>query len=322
MNAKYLIFGSLAAMAILVGILLFAFNGNGEANPALEPAPAAMDTPVAEPWTPADTPASNPDTAAAPGAADGGGSPAAGAPRPGSAEGSPGGAPGSAPAAPDGDVGRAAPGAGSGTGEGASGGAEPTAPTPRTDEILRATARAYRDVQAMQADFEQRLRNTLLGTTVRSSGTLYQRQPDRFLMRFSEPAGDVIVSDGRYFWLYFPSTDPDQVLRSRRGAGGLDLQSQFIGDPVARFDATYDGSETDRGRATDVLTLVPREPLGYERLKVWIDARDHLIRRFELTEGNGVVRLFVLSDLRLNPSLPDRLFEFTPPAGARVVDQG
>ena len=138
-------------------------------------------------------------------------------------------------------------------------------------------------------------------------------------MRFSQPAGDVIVSDGDYFWIYYPSADPKQVIRSSRGAGGLDLRSQFVGDPVRRFEATSHGEETVRGRATHVLTLTPREPMGYRRLKVWIDADDHLVRRFELTEENGNVRRFDLTDLRVNPSLPDDLFRFEPPAGAVVV---
>lgn len=188
-----------------------------------------------------------------------------------------------------------------------------------TDEILRATARRYEGVRSMQADFEQQLTNTILGRTTNSAGTLYQRQPDRFLMRFSDPAGDVVVSDGEFFWLYYPSVDPKQVIRSVRGAGALDLRSQFVGDPVRRFEATSHGRETVRGRQTHVLTLVPREPAGYRRLKAWIDTDDHLVRRFELTEDNGNVRRFDLTDLRINPTLPDALFEFNPPAGAVVV---
>jgi outer membrane lipoprotein carrier protein len=190
------------------------------------------------------------------------------------------------------------------------------------EAILRATARRYEGVRSLQADFQQRLTNTLLGRTTESSGTLYQRQPDRFLMRFSEPAGDVIVSDGEFFWLYYPSVDPKQVIRSERGAGGLDLRSQFVGDPVRRFEATSHGTERVRGRDTHVLTLTPREPMGYRRLKVWIDADDHLVRRFELTEVNGNVRRFELTDLRVNPTLEDALFRFEPPAGAVVVTRG
>lgn len=189
------------------------------------------------------------------------------------------------------------------------------------DAVLRATSEAYEGLRSFRATFRQTLRNTLLGRTTESEGTLYQRQPDRFLMEFTDPPNDRIVSDGRYFWMYFPSADPKQVIRSSRGAQGLDLRSQFIGDPVRRFESTYHGTEAVQGRRAHVMTLVPRESMGYDRLKVWIDANDHLVRRFELTENNGNIRHFVLSDLARNPSLPDELFEFTPPAGTQVVDR-
>lgn len=203
------------------------------------------------------------------------------------------------------------------------GGSQPSQPgaAASTDAILEATARTYERVRSLQADFEQEMQNPLLGRTTRSQGTLYQRQPDRFLMRFSDPAGDVIVGDGRYFWIYYPSVDPQQVIRAEGGPQGLDLHAQFIGDPVRRFAATSHGSETVRGRSAHVMTLVPREPLGYRSLKVWIDAEDHLVRRFELTEENGNTRRFELDDVLVNPTLPDYLFEFTPPAGAQVIQR-
>lgn len=189
------------------------------------------------------------------------------------------------------------------------------------DAILRATSRAYEGLRSFRATFQQTLQNTLLGRTTRSEGTLYQRQPDRFLMEFTDPPEDVIVSDGQYFWMYFPSVDRKQVIRTPRGAGGLDLRSQFIGDPVRRFGSTYHGTESVRGRRAHVMTLVPRENLGYQRLKVWIDADDHLVRRFALTESNGNIRHFELTDLARNPTLSDDLFEFTPPPGSQVVER-
>lgn len=188
-------------------------------------------------------------------------------------------------------------------------------------DILRATARAYNGLRSFRAGFEQTLHNTLLGRTTRSQGTLYQRQPDRFLMAFSQPSDDVIVSDGEYFWMYFPSVDRKQVLRTPRGSQGLDLHAQFIGDPVQRFETTYHGREAVGGRMAHVMTLIPRERMGYSRLKVWIDEADHLVRRFELTEANENVRHFILSDMVKNPSLPDSLFAFTPPPGTQVVDR-
>jgi outer membrane lipoprotein carrier protein len=188
--------------------------------------------------------------------------------------------------------------------------------------ILKRSASAYSNLRSLRAQFSQSLENPLLGRVVQSRGTIAQRRPDRFLMRFTDPDADVIVSDGEYFWVYYPSVDKKQVFRSQAAAaGGLDLQAQFIGDPTRRFNYTYRGRETVGGRAADVFTLVPKEDLGYRSLKVWLDGQDGLARKFDLTEVNGVTRHIELSHLEVNPTLADALFRFTPPADARIIER-
>lgn len=198
---------------------------------------------------------------------------------------------------------------------------------PRGDEaqrVLARVARAYGQVETLRADFVQRVENPILGRTTVSRGRLAQRRPDRFLMEFSEPEGDVVVSDGSALWVYYPSVDPGQVMRlpAAGGGGSMDLQAQFVGDPQRRFEASLRGAESVDGRPADVLVLDPREPVGYRRLVVWVDRADALARRFEIVEENGTVRRFDLAALRTGVRLPDDLFRFTPPAGARVVERG
>ncbi len=190
--------------------------------------------------------------------------------------------------------------------------------------LLRRASAAYEKVTSLQADFVQQVENPLLRTNTTSRGTLYQRRPDRFLMRFSDPSGDVVVSDGKTLWVYYPSVDSGQVIRSRGavGANGMDLQAQFLNDPDRRFDARKVGTDTVAGRTAAEVELTPREAAPYARLRVWIDTGDHLVRRFDVEEENGVTRHFRLSDLRVNPQLPDSLFRFQPPAGASIVDRG
>jgi outer membrane lipoprotein carrier protein len=198
-------------------------------------------------------------------------------------------------------------------------------PANKAYALLDRAVATYQDVHSLRAEFTQELTNPLLGTRTESAGTMFQREPDGFLMRFSKPAGDVIVSDGQYFWIYYPSVDAKQVIRSPAdvsGRPGVDLQAQFIGNPEQRFQATYDGTATLQGRNTDVLTLVPRTDAGYRSMKVWIDAQDHLVRQFEITDAQGVVRQIELRDIVVNPTLPDSLFQFTPPPGARIIDRG
>jgi outer membrane lipoprotein carrier protein len=196
--------------------------------------------------------------------------------------------------------------------------------TPKSGTILTNAATAYGKVKTLRADFIQKRENPLLGSRTTSRGTIYQKRPDRFLMKFTQPAGDVIVSDGRYFWVYYPSADRRQVLRapaSDDGAGGVDLQAQFLGDPVKRFRNTFHGIEQLNDRSAYVLTLVPHGNVGYKNLKVWVDSKDWLVRRFVLTENNGVVQEFVLSKLSLNVPLSNDLFRFTPPQGAVIIDR-
>lgn len=191
--------------------------------------------------------------------------------------------------------------------------------------VLERASVAYEALRSIQAEFRQEARNPILRRTIRSRGTLYQRQPAYFLMRFDEPAGDVIVSDGAHLWIYYPSVDSAQVLRlpAARGAGATDLRSQFIGDPAARFRASSRGTEAVAGRPADILVLEPRaEGEGYRTLTAWIDRQDGLARRFEIVEANGLVRRFELSGIRRNPDLPASLFRFEPPDGVRVVDRG
>ncbi|HSL71987.1 MAG TPA: outer membrane lipoprotein carrier protein LolA, partial [Longimicrobiales bacterium] len=207
----------------------------------------------------------------------------------------------------------------------------PASPTPGTPagpqqadpvRVLRQAAAAYANLRSLRADFVQSQENPLLGKRTESRGTISQRRPDRFLMKFSQPAGDVVVSDGEYFWIYYPSVDRKQVLRTRAAAaGGLDLQAQFIGDPTRRFTYTHHGRDVVGGRTAEVFTLVPKEPAGYRALKVWLDQRDGLARQFELTNDNGVMQRFELSNLELNPVLSDALFRFVPPADARIVER-
>ncbi|HEX8904737.1 MAG TPA: outer-membrane lipoprotein carrier protein LolA [Longimicrobiaceae bacterium] len=208
---------------------------------------------------------------------------------------------------------------------GAASPAPAAAPTGRQDanEILRRVEQTAAGVRTLEADFVQNLHVPLLGTDRVSTGKLYQRKPDRFLMRFTDPAGDVMVADGRYFWIYYPSSDRTQVIRTSIAQGGeqADFQRQFLSNATERFVATLNGEETVGGRPTWALTLVPKRDSPYKVIRIWVDKQDNLVRRFEMTEENDSVRRLELRNLKVNQPVSDALFTFTPPAGTHVFDQ-
>src|SRR5207249_10531486 len=100
--------------------------------------------------------------------------------------------------------------------------------------VLDHASQTYQTIANLSADFLQVVANPMIGAPDTTRGRLYQMRPSRFAMRFTDPKGDRIVADGRYLWLYTPSTTPGQVIRSRIpevGTTGPNLIGQFVERP-------------------------------------------------------------------------------------------
>ena len=194
---------------------------------------------------------------------------------------------------------------------------------PQRDLLDRAVS-AWTRVKTARATFEQTINNPLTGNIVRATGEYQQQRPGRLSVRFDQPANDRIVADGRYVWLYLPSTAPDQVIRTPLGSAGtgtVDLTAQFLTSPRSRFTVTAGSTSTVSGRATHAFTLVPKAASSapFKTATVYIDDADATIRQFEVTEQSGLQRTVRLTSFRTNVAVDPKAFVFTVPAGVRVV---
>lgn len=200
----------------------------------------------------------------------------------------------------------------------------PLAASAQTAEITidRAVA-AYARLNSMRAEFRQTLTNPLTGTTQATSGELIRRKPN--LMSISFNNGDRVAADGSTLWVYLPSSVPGQVIRvpyTGGNAGSVDPADQFLDSPRTRYTITLGGAATIGGRATRVLSLVPKRKNDVvARAKLWIDDQDYSLRQFEVESANGLKRKVVITSFTANPQLDRSKFRFTVPRGAKVVDQ-
>ena len=187
--------------------------------------------------------------------------------------------------------------------------------------VLEAAGRVYRAATAVCADFQQTLSVPLLGQDRTGQGRLCSRQPNRFSMRFTQPAGDLVVADGSWLWVYQPSTDAKQVLRSALATGprGIDFYAEFLDEPRTKYRAQHGGRETLDGRAVDHLVLTPLKAAPYSTAELWIDAQGAHVRKVVIREENGSVRTISLAGIQVNPTLAGDVFSFAPPTGAQVI---
>lgn len=188
-------------------------------------------------------------------------------------------------------------------------------------QAMEAAAARYRDVHALCATYEQTLSVPLINKETRGAGRLCQTQPNLFAMRFTEPAGDVVVIDGTYVWVYLKSQDPETALRFPMASapGGFDFHREFLERPAEKYTATLEGTETVAGHETLHIRLEPLKKATYKSAEVWLDTGDHLLRRMRIVEENESVRTVTLSDISLGGKAPDGWFTFTPPPGVRVL---
>ena len=195
-----------------------------------------------------------------------------------------------------------------------------------TDATIDRAVAAWAKVKTSKGTFEQMVSNSLTGGTATARGSFQQERPNRLAIRFTEPAGDAIIADGKVLWVYLPSSAPGQVLKrpaTEHSAVPIDFAGEFLYAPRAKYDIADGGKESVNGRATHVLKLVPKKGSSapFTRATVWVDDEDALVRQFEIAESNGVVRRIRLLTIALNAPVDRATFSFTPPKGVKVVDQ-
>jgi outer membrane lipoprotein carrier protein len=199
-----------------------------------------------------------------------------------------------------------------------------TAQTP--DVIIDRAVAAWAKVATVRGTFEQTVTNALTGTSASSKGTYAQERPNRIAIRFDQPGQDAIVADGKFVWIYLPMSAPGQVIKragTDRSSVPIDLTGQFLDAPRKKYDITAAGTRTVDGHAAHGLTLVPKAGTSgpFTKATVWVDDDDSLIREFEAVDASGVTRHVHLTTLQPNTQIDRSTFTFTPPKGARIVDQ-
>ncbi|MFL5594518.1 MAG: LolA family protein [Gemmatimonadaceae bacterium] len=191
------------------------------------------------------------------------------------------------------------------------------------EAIIDRAAAAYSRLNSMRAEFRQTLTNPLTGNTQTTTGMILRKKPNLLSINFD--SGDRVAADGSTLWVYLPSSAPGQVVRMPYTGGNaitIDPAAQFLNSPRARFTVSSAGTATIGGRATHILTLVPkRANSGFTSAKVWIDDNDSSIRQFDVESANGLKRHVVITRFTANPPIDRSAFRFSAPKGVKVVDQ-
>jgi len=201
--------------------------------------------------------------------------------------------------------------------------AAPAAAQRDSTTLLDQASARYAAMRTLRATFEQTLTNPGTSGSRGAKGELFQRGAWQFALRYSEPAGDAIVSEDTALWVYLPSTMKGQVLKLPRAAGaGFDFLAHLLSAPRKNYNVTRADAAPVAGHETTAYDLAPRgDGAPFTRARVWIGRADTLLWQVETVELSGMVRRVRFTAIHPGAPLPASAMRMTLPEGTRVIDQ-
>jgi outer membrane lipoprotein carrier protein len=191
------------------------------------------------------------------------------------------------------------------------------------DEVIDKVEATCAKVQDVSARFQQTATNRTLGDVREASGVFLAKRPGKMRWEYQKPEPRLFVTDGKTLWAYSPA-DKQVLAQDVAEAMPSRVPLSFLaGDCAMRKDFTISLVEHAGTRGlptTRVLDLHPKRPeAGIARMLLEVNLKGYTVEKTTVFDVYGNTTVIALTDLKLNPGISDDQFQFTPPAGVRVV---
>lgn len=194
-------------------------------------------------------------------------------------------------------------------------------------DVARQMQAKFKALKGYQADFSLSIKDT--NKTRVSSGVATYGEGGKLNFTFSQPAGDVIVSNGQMLYVYVarlkavgkqPLKNKDKDGKSLYSAGTAEGLSNLFRRYHYRFDKPEQPRETDGGKYY-ILELKEKEITGgYDKITLLVETESYLIHKMRASSPSGRSVELTFSNIKLNPVIDAKLFQFKEPDNAKIVD--
>jgi len=149
---------------------------------------------------------------------------------------------------------------------------------------------------------------TMSGSSGESyTGSFKYLSPNKIYVKFSNPSGKTIVSNGRSLWVYSPGSNICGVQDLGGGGSG----------GIAAFTAGYMAIVTASGPGGYTIKLKNNDR-DYNEIILVVDS-SFFLRKATLRTKSGVAYEFSLSNISTEAAVLPSIFDFNVPASAQVV---
>ncbi len=190
-----------------------------------------------------------------------------------------------------------------------------------TQAILSRVQAFYAQATDFKAEFKQTYTYHIYGRKKLSTGTVYFKKPAKMRWDYEVPTQKVFVADGETLWVYEP--EESQVFKRDLSSAQLPVALRFMrGD--ASLDKEFNVQPIEETEESEVIPLIltPKSPSpDFKTLELHVRRKDGQVQSSVLIDPTGNRNRIDFVDVRVNQSLPNSGFSFTPPEGVRVIDE-
>ncbi len=186
--------------------------------------------------------------------------------------------------------------------------------------ISQAVDQRYNHLHTLEAQFTEIYRGGGMDRT--ETGVLWLKKPGKMRWEYRSPKEKVFLSDGKDAWFYLPGDrqarkSPAKKLDDLRSPLGFLLGKTRLEKELQGLSFAQDVAPANPGDV--VLRGVP-QALADRVSQVLLEITpEHRIARIVVSELDGSTTEFAFTQEQDNPPLPDKSFEFKPPAGVEIL---
>lgn len=148
-------------------------------------------------------------------------------------------------------------------------------------------------------------------------GVIKVERPGKFYWQTTTPAKQTIVTSGKTVWIYDP--DLQQAVRQTLDAQVANTPALLLSGNVNQIMSSYRVTQPDQSKT--YYTLYPKNKEGaFQSLTISFGANKSPSLMI-LQDSLGQTTTVRFNNVKINPSIPASVFNFTPPKGTDIIDQ-
>ena len=187
------------------------------------------------------------------------------------------------------------------------------------DTLLKGVESRYNKAKTLQVLFKEEY--TPSGKTRRlESGILILRKMGKMRWQYSQPPGKLFVSDGKFLWLYTPEENRVEKMKFQETDDMRAPLAFLLGK--LNFDKEFRNLQGKPEGSDTRITAEPKtDNLPYSAVEFLVASDSH-IKEVKVTGFDRSILHFTFDQERVDPQLDAKLFQFSVPKGATLVENG